>query len=129
MRAATRGRTRVFRGCAGGSASRRSTGRGRRAAGAMPKRACGNSDEMAAQPAKARWQPFGWMSRWMALHPAWSGAALVLFGAVMGVEVLPVLRATAQFENGPAVNVSAGPRITNEELAHLAVAGVNFAPG
>ncbi len=86
-------------------------------------------DEIAAEPAKARWQPFGWMRRWMALHPAWSGAALVLFGAVMGVEVLPVLRATAQFENGPAVNVSAGPRITNEELAHLAVAGVNFAPG
>lgn len=86
-------------------------------------------DEIAAEPAKARWQPFGWMSRWMALHPAWSGAALVLFGVVAGAKILPALRATVQFENGPAVNVSAGPRITSEQLANLAVAGVNFAPG
>ena len=85
-------------------------------------------DEIVAHPAKSPWRPFGFLGHWMALHPVWSGAALVVFGVVLGGRILPAMRATANYENAPAVNVSAGPRITPDQLANMAVAGVNIAP-
>jgi len=65
----------------------------------------------------------------MALHPAWSGALLVLFGLVVGVQ-------STQWFTGrndanaldQAVNVRPGPRLTEEQLAKMAVAGVNLTP-
>ena len=38
------------------------------------------------------WQSFGWVRRWMALRPAWSGAMLVFFGVLLGAEVIPWLQ-------------------------------------
>jgi hypothetical protein len=86
-------------------------------------------DDLATPPVK-EWAPaFLWLRRWMALHPAWSGALLVLFGLVVGVQ-------STQWFTGrndanaldQAVNVRPGPRLTEEQLAKMAVAGVNLTP-
>ncbi len=46
-------------------------------------------DDLSAPPIQEHWRPFGWLRRWMALRPAWSGALLVLFGIVVGTQVVP----------------------------------------
>src|SRR6266852_8613879 len=49
-------------------------------------------DDLAAPPIQEHWRPFGWLRRWMALRPAWSGALLVLFGIAVGDQLLPWLQ-------------------------------------
>ena len=86
-------------------------------------------DDLATPPVKEKAPAFPWLRRWMALHPAWSGALLALFGLVIGVE-------STQWFTGrndanaldQAVNVRPGPRITQEQLAKMAVAGVSLTP-
>src|SRR5271157_6050788 len=86
-------------------------------------------DDLATPHVKEKAPGFLWLRRWMALHPAWSGALLVLLGLVFGVE-------STQWFTGrndanaldQAVNVRPGPRITQEQLAKMAVAGVNLTP-
>src|SRR5208337_292191 len=86
-------------------------------------------DDLATPSVKERAPAFLWLRRWMALHPAWSGALMVLIGLVVGVE-------STQFFTGrddanaldQAVNVRPGPRLTQEQLAKMAVAGVNLTP-
>jgi len=46
-------------------------------------------DDLSAPPLQEHWRPFGWLRRWMALRPVWSGALLVVFGIVVGTQVLP----------------------------------------
>jgi hypothetical protein len=76
-----------------------------------------------------QWQPFGWLRRWMALRPAWSGAMLVFFGVLLGAEVIPWLQSGLPGNtNGRAVNVLASQKLTDEQLSKMAVAGINFAP-
>src|ERR1700722_19613615 len=65
-------------------------------------------DDLHALVPQERWQPLGWLRRWMALRPAWSGAALVVFGVVLGTQIVPWLQ-TANDVAGPAVNVLAAP--------------------
>src|SRR6202165_23304 len=80
-------------------------------------------------PIQEHWRPFGWLRRWMALRPAWSGALLVLFGIVVGVQVLPWL-ANGNHGNahGQAMNVMAKPRLTDDQLSKMVVGGINFPP-
>ena len=86
-------------------------------------------DDLAAPPVKEKAPAFLWLRRWMALHPAWSGALLVFFGLMLGME-------STRFFTGrddanaldQAVNVRPGPRITQEQLSKMAVAGVNLGP-
>ena len=86
-------------------------------------------DDLATPAKKERAPAFLWLRRWMALHPAWSGALLVLIGLVVGVE-------STQFLTGrddanaldQAVNVRPGPRLTDEQLSKMDVAGVNLTP-
>src|SRR5271165_2167051 len=47
---------------------------------------CEKLDDLAAPPVKEKAPAFLWLRRWMALHPAWSGALMVLFGLVAGVQ-------------------------------------------
>ena len=72
---------------------------------------------------------FSWLRRWMGMHPLWSAATLVLFGLVTGVE------STQWFtgrENANAVDVvnvrPSAPRLTEDQLSKMAVAGVNIVP-
>jgi hypothetical protein len=86
-------------------------------------------DDLATPPVKEKAPAFLWLRRWMALHPAWSGALMVLFGLLMGVE-------TTQFLSGRndangldhVVNVRPEPRLTDDQLSKMVVAGVNLSP-
>lgn len=85
-------------------------------------------DELAAPAVPEPWHPFGWLRRWMALRPGWSAAGLLAAGAVLGVQLLQWLPADdARLKTG-AVSVSASTQMTDEKLAKMAVAGINFAP-
>jgi len=86
-------------------------------------------DDLSAPPIQEHWRPFGWLRRWMALRPAWSGALLVLFGIVVGVQVLPWLRnGNNGNANGQAMNIMAKPPLTKDQLDNMEVAGINFSP-
>ncbi len=86
-------------------------------------------DDLSAPPLQEHWRPFGWLRRWMALRPAWSGALLVLFGMVVGTQVLPWLRNGNNGDaDGQAMNVTAKHPLTKDQLDNMAIAGVNFSP-
>jgi hypothetical protein len=89
-------------------------------------------DDLAAPPIRERWAPFGWLRRWMALRPAWGGAFLVFLGIAVGTQLGGWFPGRDSGDDsggtGQAVNVLAAPRITDDELSKMAVAGVNFAP-
>src|SRR5256886_15002755 len=57
-------------------------------------------DDLSAPPIQEHWRPFGWLRRWMALSPAWSGALLVLVG-MLGGKLMPP---TTIFESWSSVS-------------------------
>ena len=85
-------------------------------------------DDLQAPQIREHWMPFGWVRRWMAMRPAWSAAALILAGVAVGTQVTPWLSLRRSDSSGQAVNVMAAPRLTDEDLSKMAVAGINFAP-
>lgn len=86
-------------------------------------------DEMAAPPVEqTSWRPFGFVRRWMALRPGWSAAGLLAAGAILGVQLLQWLPTNDSDIKGKAVNVSAASPLTDDQLAKMAVSGINFAP-
>ena len=86
-------------------------------------------DDLSVTPVREHWQPFGWVRRWMALRPAWSGAMLIFLGVLLGAEVMPWLQnGLPGNSNGRAVNVLASQKLTDEQLSKMAVAGINLAP-
>jgi hypothetical protein len=86
-------------------------------------------DEISAPPVEQEsWRPFGFVRRWMALRPGWSAAGLIAAGAILGVQLLQWLPTNDSNLNGRAVNVSAAPKLTDDQLAKMAVAAINFAP-
>jgi len=86
-------------------------------------------DDLSAPPVREHWHPFGWLRRWMALRPAWSGAMLVFFGVLLGTQILPWLQiGSTSNSNGQAVNVLAAPNLTDDQLSKMAVGSINFSP-
>jgi hypothetical protein len=89
-------------------------------------------DDLEMPQVREHWMPFGWVRRWMALRPAWSAAGLMVFGIAIGTQLVPWLavRSGARDDGGTAqaVNVMATPRLTDEDLSKMAVAGITFAP-
>jgi HEAT repeats len=86
-------------------------------------------DDLSAPPIQERWRPFGWLRRWMALRPAWSGVLLVLFGIVVGTQVVPWLQNTRNGNaNNQAMNVTAKPPLTPDQLSKITFSGLNFSP-
>jgi hypothetical protein len=84
-------------------------------------------DEMAVPAEPQRWQPFGLVRRWMALRPGWSAGGLLAAGAILGVQLLQWLP-TNDSGLGKAMTVSAAPKLSDDQLAKMAVYGINFAP-
>jgi anti-sigma factor RsiW len=84
-------------------------------------------DEMAVPAEPRRWQPFGFVRRWMALRPGWAAAGLLAAGAILGVQLLQWLPNDSGLR-GTAMPVSAAPRVSDDQLAKMAVSGINFAP-
>jgi Putative zinc-finger len=86
-------------------------------------------DDLFAPPIHERWRFFGWLRRWMALRPAWSGALLVLFGILVGTQVVPWLRnGNNSNANGQAMDVLAKSPLTDDQLSKMVIAGINFPP-
>jgi len=86
-------------------------------------------DDLSAPPIQEHWRPFGWLRRWMALRPAWTGALLVLFGIAVGAQLLPWLRTSNNSDaSGQAMNVMAKPPLTDDQLSKMVVGGINFSP-
>jgi hypothetical protein len=84
-------------------------------------------DDLSAPPIQEHWRPFGWMRRWMALRPAWSGALLVMFGILLGAQLIPWLQSGKNSSSSlQTVNVVAKQPLTEEQLAKMAIAGINF---
>jgi HEAT repeats/Putative zinc-finger len=72
---------------------------------------------------------FAWLRRWLIVHPAWSGAALVAFGLVLGTQFsqwLPVRNAGNGMDQ--AIDVRPSLRLTDDQLSKMAVAGINWTP-
>jgi hypothetical protein len=86
-------------------------------------------DDLDRPPVKQKARRFAFLRHWMALHPAWSAATLVLFGLVAGME-------TTQWFGGQrnamavdqALDIRPHPQITEDQLSKMVVAGVNFEP-
>ena len=86
-------------------------------------------DDLSAPPIQEHWRPFGWLRQWMALRPAWSGTLLVFLGIVVGTQVVPWLQnGNSGDANSRAVNVTAKPPLTDEQLSKMVVGGINFSP-
>ena len=85
-------------------------------------------DDLSSPPIQEHWRPFGWLRRWMALRPAWTGALLVLFGVLLGAQLIPWLQNPRNDNALQAMNVVAKQPLTEEQLSNMAVAGISFAP-
>src|SRR5207245_9587379 len=82
--------------------------------------------------ALAGMHPFTWVPRQRAAHPAWGKALLILSGAALGVmapQWYQGYQAQMAKRTKPAVvRVSATPRLTEQDLANMAVAGISLTP-
>lgn len=86
-------------------------------------------DDISTPPVREHWVPFGWLRRWMALRPVWSAAALILFGVLVGTQGLQWLAfRNGGYAAGQAVNIFAKPRLTDDQLSKMSIAGINFPP-
>jgi hypothetical protein len=86
-------------------------------------------DDLSAPPLQEHWRPFGWLRRWMALRPAWSGALLVLMGVLAGTQLLPWLQnGSSNKATGQAMNVRARQPLTPDQLSNMVIGGVSFSP-
>jgi hypothetical protein len=86
-------------------------------------------DDIDRPPVKQRIAPFTFLRHWMALHPAWSAATLVLFGLVAGSESTQWMtgqRNTMAVDQ--AVSIHPRPQLTQDQLSKMVDAGVNFTP-
>jgi anti-sigma factor RsiW len=85
-------------------------------------------DDLARPRATERALGLGWMRRWMVLHPAWSAATLVLLGLVVGMQSTQWFSLSSDITAVEPVNVRPSPRFTEDQLAKMEVAGINFTP-
>jgi hypothetical protein len=85
-------------------------------------------DDLSAPPLQEHWRPLGWLRRWMALRPAWSGALLVLFGILVGTQVLPWVQNSNNNTNSQTMNIMAKPPLTRDQLEKMTFSGINFSP-
>ncbi len=86
-------------------------------------------DDLGRPAVKEETLRFAWFRRWMILHPAWSGAALVLAGLVLGAQSGQWF-ANRNDVSGleQAVNVRPGTELTDEQLSKMSFAGINLTP-
>ena len=84
-------------------------------------------DDLSAPPLQEHWRPFGWLRRWMALRPAWSGAMLVVVGILAGAQLVPWMQRNSN-NTGQAVNVRAPQPLTPDQLSKMELSGINISP-
>ena len=84
-------------------------------------------DDLSAPPLQEHWRPFGWLRRWMALRPAWSGALLILVGVLAGTQLVPWFQQNSN-SSVPAMNVRARQPLTPDQFSNMVISGVNVSP-
>ncbi|HEY6944202.1 MAG TPA: HEAT repeat domain-containing protein [Candidatus Acidoferrum sp.] len=84
-------------------------------------------DDLSAPPLQEHWRPFGWLRRWMALRPVWSGALLVLVGVLAGTQLVPWLEQNST-TTSQAMNVRARQPLTPDQLSNMVVSGLTVSP-
>ena len=84
-------------------------------------------DDLWAPPLQEHWQPFGWLRRWMALRPAWSGALLIFLGIVVGTQLVPWMQ-NGPKTSGQAMDVRAPQPLSPDQLSNMLVSGVSVSP-
>jgi len=84
-------------------------------------------DDLSAPPPQEHWWAFGWVRRWMALRPVWSGALLVLGGVLAGGQLVPWLEQNSG-NTGQALNVRARQPLTPDQLSNMVVSGLTVSP-
>jgi anti-sigma factor RsiW len=85
-------------------------------------------DDMQSRQALGARRSLGWLRRGMALHPAWSAALLLLMGVGLGVAGLEWASSKATDGGDNTVSVRATPRLSEQDLAKMAVAGISLTP-
>jgi hypothetical protein len=86
-------------------------------------------DDMTRPEAREKAPVFGKLRWWMALHPAWSAAVLVLFGLIGGAQLTQWFTGRNNAKAlDEAVNVRPVLRFTEDQLSKMVVAGVNLTP-
>jgi HEAT repeats len=72
---------------------------------------------------------FAWLRRWLIVHPVWSGAALVTLGLVLGAQSSEWYASRNPGNSmDQAIDVRPSVRLTDDQLAKMAVAGINLTP-
>src|SRR3989441_11531485 len=84
-------------------------------------------DDLSAPPLQEHWRPFGWLRRWMALRPAWSGALLIFLGVLVGTQIVPWMQNGSR-TNGQAMDIRARQPLTPEQLSKMVIGGVSLSP-
>lgn len=86
-------------------------------------------DDLARPRVKETPLRFAWVRRWLIVHPAFSGAALVVLGVVLGAQSSQwFVRGNARNGLDQAIDVRPSPRFTDDQLSRMAVAGINLTP-
>lgn len=86
-------------------------------------------DDLQRPAGKTESARIGWFRRWMILHPAWSGAALVMVGLVAGGESRRWFAGNDEpFRLEHAVNVRPSAQITDDQLDNMGFDGINVSP-
>lgn len=72
---------------------------------------------------------FSWLRRWLIVHPAWSGAALVAFGLVLGTQSAHWFADSNSGKGmNQAIDVRPSLRLTDDQLSKMSLAGINWTP-
>jgi hypothetical protein len=86
-------------------------------------------DDLALPSVKEKVPAFAWVRGWMVMHPAWSGASLVLLGLVAGTQYAQWSSTRSDDGSlGQVVNVRPNAQLTDDQLSKMNVAGINFSP-
>ncbi len=72
--------------------------------------------------------PTRWLVRGFVVRPAWSAALLVLLGVTLGTSVPQWYRARQAQSQAAPYRVFAAPRVTDQDLQTMGIAGINWVP-
>jgi len=74
------------------------------------------------------WLPANWLAQSFVGHPAWSAALLVLFGVALGTVVPRWYQSRTTQPGGTPMVVSASPRLSDQDLQTMGIAGISWVP-
>jgi hypothetical protein len=87
-------------------------------------------DDAAGQSGRSKWlellRPANWFLPSMLRHPSWSAALLVLMGIAVGTTGQQWYLGRIEKAAQPTIRVSPAPRLTDQDLQTMGIAGLNW---